>query len=144
MSKTPVKEFTVIKSKWSGMYSERWRVPGADPGPNAPKSQLLNDVGDMCCLGFLAEASGFSEEDLLGQSMPGYNSRVIVHQCPFLSERDNQSSDLASIQAYEAAEINDSTLSIDKKIEQLTALFAANGIKINFVETQEDDLVTNV
>lgn len=40
-------------------------------------SELLNRAGQMCCLGFLAEACGVPRPSLLGTPMPG---NLVVHR----------------------------------------------------------------
>lgn len=110
-------EFTVIRSQWLH-------------NPNSPtESGLIVEDGCKCCLGFACEAMGI--EIKVGMKMP-YNASkelsVFVEHDEFLN--DHNSTELA----LRASTINDSKeLTMKQKEEQLTELFASNGITIKFV-----------
>ena len=52
-------KFVVIRDKWAR-------------GRTNVSSELLNIMGNMCCLGFLGKACGYNDEDLKQVPSPGY------------------------------------------------------------------------
>lgn len=111
-------EFTVIRSQWLH-------------NPNSPaESGLIVKDGHKCCLGFACEAMGI--EIKVGMKMPYEATKEISPLTVFNSICNGiYSTDLA----LRASTINDSKeLTMKQKEEQLTELFASNGITIKFVD----------
>lgn len=111
--------FTVFRDKWitGDHYS----------------SCLLRDDGKRCCLGHLARALGASDEDIRPFAAPGSTWRA-VNWPPCLLGK-NRSSALA----FDLMGINDNeALSLSERERKLTALFAANGIDVEFRDTEGD------
>ena len=69
------KEFTIDRSKWvQGGYENNGELLGF--------SELLNDEGNMCCLGFYSKACGVHEDGLLGQYTP---AELQDQQVPYMT-----------------------------------------------------------
>lgn len=56
-----MKQFTIIEEKW---------VRGEELHNKKGYSALLNNQGNMCCLGFLCRAKGISKKRIDGYGMP--------------------------------------------------------------------------
>lgn len=112
-----LKEFTVVRSQWLH-------------NPSSPiESGLIVEDGRKCCLGFACETMGIKIE--VGIKMPCYTSK----EPSVFVRRSCDSDDYTSTTlALRASKINDSKeLTMQQKEEQLTELFASNGITIKFV-----------
>lgn len=120
------KEFTVIRSKWTGRDSN---ILVDEHGRRKIHwSGLWNEnTGDMCCLGFYGLACGYSKQNMAGRGMPCFGKKINTFFGGVTAgETDG---------ARKAADINDSvTLTQSEKEEQLIALFAEHGITLNFVD----------
>lgn len=121
-----LKSFTVDRAKWARGGR------GGNPG-------LLNDAGNMCCLGHISKQCGAKLNTFYG--MPE-DLAIDVHSKPYAllkdflisidvtARRDFYNNDLAG----KAAIINDSRKTSDKQREaKLTKLFAKAGYKLKFV-----------
>lgn len=121
-----VRKFTVKRSKW---------LRG-----NGGVSQLLNNEGKMCCLGFYGRECGLRPQDIRDQATPSdvddtrdekiWNTFLIKDDTinTLNSPRDSKA-------AVKLMRINDSkALSDEKREEKLTAEFLKWGIKVKFVE----------
>ncbi len=115
-------KFTVKRSEWLRGEADAYLLRAKD--------------SKKCCLGFLALAKGFTNEEIyekgqleeLSVDIPGY-----VKKCEYEYEESVYFDD-TSITAR-AIEINDSTaISDEVREEQLKAIFAEAGDEIEFVD----------
>ena len=107
--KTPPKEFTIVRSKWAHGGTQNERILGP--------TNLLNDKGNMCCLGFYAEACGAPKTYLRGRAYPG--SEIPLMQTIGL--------------CGDAIRVNDRG-GDNKAIEkELKVIFKSRGVKVKFV-----------
>lgn len=111
-----ITELTIKRSEWA--------TPDKTDEP-----RLYVASGLKCCLGFAALACGKNEAEILGKGMPRhlmYGSEIKQFLLP--SGRNTDLSEAAQV-------INDNPKISNKERErQLTELFAANGIALNFVD----------
>lgn len=113
-------EFTVDRSKW--------RCGGNGPNQNGVgETQLLNDQGYMCCLGFVAKQLGAQQTDIYKVECPQYVPRFIGN---ILVDDDGMDSLLTN----RAMSINDfPSTSKEQKEQHLIQLFAEEGNSIKFI-----------
>jgi hypothetical protein len=143
-----VKEFTIKRSKWA-----RGGING--------KSALLNNQGNMCCLGHYAKACGFSNNDIDSLSGPvdlyrdkscsigkawsanyiGNNLEIIAWKTKLLENDvslDGVIYKLNSGNAWDLMEINDrDRCEFDNESDrekELIKRFKKIGIKVKFVD----------
>lgn len=113
-----ITELVIDRSKWG--YGALL-VTGTDGDDN---------VGKMCCLGFLSKACGYSDQDLMGKGYPDCSWDM-----PHGFILENRVVRAGRGPMYDAAKINDdSGLTREEKEKQLTVLFAENGIVLTFVD----------
>lgn len=120
-------------------------------------SSLLNDDGNMCCLGFAAlQITGLSETDIQGfgqyEELTDHTDHLLEHGTPFCEpyhgEHDYDPTIMDTKFHNQAVEINDFELgnstiyfgtrdvlveSEEDREEQLTKLFKENGIDVTFI-----------
>lgn len=117
-------EVTIDRSKWNRA------IPKVDYSQHFGLSALLNDQGNMCCLGFVCKALGLSDEQIVDRAYPQSTQLEIPH----LTEFHDVSYPKDTILSCRAAAINDSPMiHSKKKEEQLKNLFLENDIKLTFV-----------
>jgi hypothetical protein len=112
VSKENVTKFTV--------YRERWFR-----GKGWSQSQLLRGDGTMCCLGFYAKSCGATDDHILGKAAPSMSQGFWpdwMYRFPARVPVVN-----------EMMAINDGrSLPDEERERQLTELFAAQGITVEF------------
>ena len=114
-----MKTITVKRSKWARA--------GADKG----QSRLLNDFGNMCCLGFACkQVSKISNERLLNVAGPA----TIFKKESFLTAIDPMFGIVENNSlSIDAMQINDNYFTTDEQKEtMLTKLFLDNGFNLVF------------
>jgi len=117
-----ITEFTVKRSEW---------LRG---GLDLKKSKLMNDMGERCCLGFLGQACGINDKNMIGLYRP-YETYTLNKSGyglwpAFLVDYDNEIN-TSSCNAIMA--VNDSYYYSDAKREELLKKeFKKHGITINF------------
>ncbi len=136
-----IKSFTISRSKW------------ARNNINGP-SCLLNDKGNMCCLGFYTKACGFNEEQLNDRYEPinlfdklnnknkawlaNYNQEileVIDWKTKLISHDTNYYRRNNSNLAWKLMEANDNPALSEKEREmEIKDGFAKIGVKVRFVK----------
>ena len=126
--KTPLKELTIDRSKWANNSTKE----------ALGNSELLNEEGNMCCLGFYAKACGFTDASIQGVAVPSRLSRNTKETVPGLTnsvytDSDGFSRARATDLSDEAISINDSTYDTNSRERALKALFKAHGTKVKFV-----------
>jgi hypothetical protein len=122
----------------------QWRT-GADSNYATGKgdTNLVNEQGFMCCLGFYCLQAGVAQPAITGVGLPedldtevikAYNNTDLAL---LIREEENYYGDIIirnSKLADNAVDINDSTdYSPQVKEEKLKALFNENGIEIEFI-----------
>lgn len=129
-----ITKFTVVESKWL----RGGRSPSGDQNPF---SRLENEIGEKCCMGFLAEACGVPQgarrtsryfrsvavepfDDLLPEPL-----RPRLQSLPFV-EDPRAHGELAQ-EIYTTND--DRNLDDDLRKAKLAALFAEAGIEVEFV-----------
>lgn len=113
MSKPPVSELVIQRSKWNG-----YNYKG---GPSA-----LEFAGKMCCLGFLGKAHGIT--NFKNYILPFTE----IAGCPFWTGFRGSDPPLSRSITWKAATINDSIIPNEEKEDLLIKLFAENGITLSF------------
>ncbi len=120
--KTPPKEFEVDRSKW---------VHGRKNTETLGATSLLNENGNMCCLGFYAKACGATKESILGHGYPGGELNI-----PLMGEGYNDdygwSSYRNSALCREAMTANDASTDKKEKETKIKELFKEGGVKLTF------------
>lgn len=124
-----VKEFTVVRSRWTGRKDN-----------DGPSCMLA--AGNRCCLGFMAEEAGIPDSELLNRWFPAaayeasditnYRAiKVVIEGCPIFGPFEPARNLIVRM----IATVNDDGLMPqDKKESALTKLFAENGITVKFVD----------
>ena len=117
-------EVIIDRSKWNrGIPKVKYRQ-------HFGGSALLNEQGNMCCLGFVCKALGLSDEQIANREYPQSTSLKI----PQLTEFNNVSYPQDTTLSCTAAVINDSPIIPPKEKEKrLKSLFIENDIKLTFV-----------
>jgi len=111
----------------------RWANSALNNG--VPK--LLNNRGNMCCLGFCLRQCGINESSLFGKNYPSSGPRRYSNNLRPFVRSDSQDTKLSN----DAAAINDdSTLSLFQKIKALKTLFKSKGYAIKFINVPEVDV----
>ena len=127
-------EFTVDRSLWA--RGKKFDQYG--------DSRLLNEFGCMCCLGFLAKACGYEDEQLDGTADPEELFKQEHEDLwPDGLLRESSDDDLEFRSGYDRWNTDachdiintndDETIGDELREEMLTILFARLGIKIVFV-----------
>lgn len=133
--KPKVKAFTVDRSTWiNGQMKQIYENAGLD----RPNSMLLNDQGQMCCLGFYAQACGIPRNKLDGVASPeSVNIGVEValkRFGPIVESGAGWSGFMNSELASDLMAANDKGAVSPKRREQRIArLFKKGGIKVKFI-----------
>lgn len=100
------------------------------------RSQLLNNEGNMCCLGFLANQCGISKKYLEGKSYPCNLCQQMIGNIPLLNQKNKYHDWCQTELSMALTEVNDNNMitDIDRKSE-LTQLFKEKlGVKLVFVD----------
>jgi hypothetical protein len=135
-TRKPLQEFTVKLSKWrcGTDVESKEEIEQLDSrrrkGVNGyGTTELLNEHGFKCCLGFAIKDSGYRGA-ICGLSTPADLDQVI----PGLNQLDRDGDIENSPFSDKAIAINDSdTIPVAQKMEKLIALGQKHGIKITFV-----------
>lgn len=91
---------------------------------------LLNPDSTMCCLGFYSRACGLSSDDILEVPMPSEVSELPTQMLWLVNEVEWES----SASAHDLANTNDTSSFIEEEREEkIKAMFARQGIEVNFV-----------
>ncbi len=115
-----IKQLTIDESKWV-----RGNVGG--------ESALLNEAGNMCCLGFLSKSCGVPTEALAGTAMPDNLSPNHRSQLPAQLFDTDPRFQAGSDWTTEAADINDDDqLRLSSRRQRLVKHFEKIGIKLKF------------
>jgi hypothetical protein len=123
----PVKQFTV--------YEDRWITSSAQI--DAINSSLRNEYGMKCCMGFLAEACGFTPT----QTKDRANFRDLLQGQPALAKklpaklrprRKSKNTFVDVSLANKIYETNDARSDDETKKKKLKALFKEAGITLHF------------
>lgn len=110
-----MKEFTIYKDKWV-------RGDRHHNGVYLGSSLLLNDKGNMCCLGFLGQACGVVDEAMRERCAPTY-----IHGYP-----------VAEWSGF--IKVNDNTTYTDRqRQDKLRRLFKNIGFKVSFKNTEKNE-----
>jgi len=119
-----VKQFTVKRSSW---------VRGDMQG-----SALLKKNGRKCCLGFLGQACGIPNIEMLGAGVPSDVGYVGEDGSWEFDKRWPQalfdSSNFRSNERHLACDNDEESISDKQREKQLKTKFKTIGIKINFVD----------
>ncbi len=95
------------------------------------KSCLLNDKGEMCCLGFLARKIGFTSSEILDINQPDDLSKRIIG----LAKPDGSKGSLPTKTADALMRINDCEYSSDEEREKkIKSLGKKIGVTFKFVD----------
>lgn len=115
MRKTKLTKLTIDRGRWAN---------GGNTGrPAVGTTMLLNEQGNMCCLGFACNAAGVPKDHLKGLGIPSQLIRSL-HSLAL--------DQIASIE-YEAISLNDSPDAHPMTREaQLKRLFSRVGIELKF------------
>ncbi len=115
--KTPPKEFTIDRSKW--VHGGNEDILGV--------TSLLNDEGNMCCLGFYSKVCGATNSSMLNKDNP----LDLGLEIPLMGDG---SDDYNDIFMDTCITINDSG-GMDKRDreKELKAAFKGQGVKAKFV-----------
>ena len=100
-----------------------------------PYSYLLNDEGDMCCLGFLCKDKGIRDKDILNMPGPWMLLALRPQLSDILSGLAFRDDDVRMNTTFseDAIEINDDIdLSEENRESQLIDLFKEKGIELVF------------
>ena len=122
---TDVKKFKVKRSKW-------FRGQGSDD------SFLLNNEGQMCCLGFYSAACGIKKSYLKNEEAPGEINSDIQNQWQtfLLNDSDIDTEEQYKIDSWACTQLmkinDDENMSDTEREEKLTKLFANDGIEVKF------------
>lgn len=117
-------EVIIDRSKWNRA------IPEVEYRQQFGLAALLNDDGNMCCLGFVCKALGLSDEQIVNKAYPQSTSLEI----PQLTEFRDVSYPKDTTLSCTAAAINDSpSIPSKKKEERLKELFLEQDIKLTFV-----------
>lgn len=121
-------KFTIDRKKWyrgSNYYSAL--LIGSNDGID----RISEDVGKMCCLGFLSLACGLSRAQIRNvYRVDQLKVRELPHNLAFLVKSKNESSAIAK----QIMSANDRSSGTNRAREQrLTNLFAKAGITVEFV-----------
>lgn len=109
-----VKRFTIDRRKW------------ARGGKNGD-SQLLNYLGNRCCLGFYLKACGVPDENILNMGMPSevYDQRLVPR---WLRDVD----EAGAIAVLNDDDGDEFELKEEEREEAVRAAFAAYGVQVKF------------
>jgi len=139
--KADVKKFTVKR--------DQWLRGSTDSSGDPADSKLLNHAGQMCCLGFLGKACGYSEFSLQDQGDPAETVGEYVDRL-YRAEADLWPVTILNAERYEVdmrlvshtamtpvcqtiIDVNDSAELTDEERErQLTELFKQAQIEVVF------------
>ena len=91
---------------------------------------LMNDQGEMCCLGIMSRECGVPENELLNRSSPevlavGGVANACVLEWVGIDKENNKN-------AVNAMNINDTLLKDDEKIKRLRPIFKDQGWEIDW------------
>lgn len=119
-------EVTIDREKWNRA------IPKVEYQQHFGKAKLLNEQGNMCCLGFVCKATGLSDQDIMMRSYPQSTFLSIDKLTTFSHPDISYPKDTAL--SCRAASINDNQ-SIPQKAKEkmLKDLFLENDIKLKFV-----------
>ena len=119
--------FTIDRSKWVQGGSEFRNILGA------PK--LLNEEGNMCCLGFYSKACGVPDKELAHQSLPAQ----LDVRVPYLTTKESWGEINNSDLAEKLAAVNDhdsdagwGALTLKKKEKLIRENFKKIDVKVRF------------
>ncbi len=122
-------EFTVDRKTWyrgkGGMFSK-----------------LLKEDGRKCCLGFLAKAYGYEDSDILNKASFRNLSDASLITRLLVGDSNNEllGENYCTSLHETIADINDNrTFSDETKEKELTELFAQADIKVNFIDSNNED-----
>lgn len=130
MNSTKKRKLIIDRSKWLNNFSTDYECT---------YSELLNEDGNMCCLGFAgAQLCGAKRRELLGKSIPEEVAKVYKRGLSFLLNFYSSTESYNSNIANELIHLNDdhipntpsSRLRREKKI---TEIFAKQDIVVKFV-----------
>ena len=108
---------------------EKWVRGGAPAFERFGSAKLLNDRGNMCCLGFVSKQCGAKTGVLLGKSFPSELGCTLPAKAKFLLEVDEYQPWLED----RAQAINDDpALKPNTREAKLKALFREAGHEIEF------------
>lgn len=111
-----MKQFTIIEEKWAR-------------GQRNGNCNLLNDNGNMCCLGFLCISEGAVVN--VGEGLPRHVGNLPGHLLPLLEKSENDPT--VSLE-WAIAKINDdSEISDNARKEKLAPLFSEIGFEARYV-----------
>lgn len=110
-------------------------------GRKGGESKLLNENGNMCCLGFECLARGLTENDIRDRTRPCRVSNDINKKIPHMTfenfdlQYNYEDNDLIK----KIMRVNDDgTISDSKRIGRLCRLFAKRGIKVGFINRNKE------
>ena len=119
MTTPKMKQLVIVRDKW---------LRGDDP--DLPPSELLNDEGEMCCLGFYLRQCGMPQKVLRNQASPFDVKDTIPKQARWLLNEEGQNS--ASCNSL--ISINDVGTKNDKKRERkIKKRFGKHNVEVKFV-----------
>ena len=117
-------EVIIDRSKWNRA------MPGKSVADTMGAVKLLNEAGNMCCLGFVSKSLGLKDEHIRDRAYPQSTMQEIKHLTAFNSYNIIKDTTLSC----RAAGINDDrTLSPQMKEQRLKNLFLEHDIKLTFV-----------
>lgn len=119
---SPPIKLTIVRSRW------------ARGGINGP-SRMLNDHGNLCCLGFLGRACGYPDYLLQRRPDPVSVVRAQLHtQCSFPKGLLTDGDCLTDI-GHSLVNANDNpTLAEDVREEHIASLMTEIGVEVTFVD----------
>jgi hypothetical protein len=118
-----------MKTKYKKIKSliinrDRW-VRGGGTKPEFGTTELLNNKGRMCCLGFFCVATGVSSNALSGKESP---CDLKTH-IPMLTDPITLENTQFAIQAIE---VNDAAIDEPEREREIVKLFKSHGVKLQF------------
>lgn len=117
-------EVTIARSNWNRA------IPKVEYREHFGPTALLNEEGNMCCLGFVCKAMGISDEQMADRAYPQSTGLEIPQLTQFYDESYPRDSALSCA----AAAINDNpAIPPKEKEKQLKNLFLEKNIKLKFV-----------
>ena len=124
-------KFTVDRAKWRcGNHGDKKRGKGP--------TELLNDGGYRCCLGFVSSQCGIADEHMVyvGEpcSLPVRIAKSLDDILVRIAGDDDDETVFNSSLSRDAMDINDNAkIGQDERESRLTKLFAKHGHELEFV-----------
>ncbi len=130
-----MKKYTINRKTWrSGVGTE-------ENGSGKGETELLNDLGYMCCLGQMCEQLGIPKTKLLNIMTPriihkklGFDNEPEMHKLLSKAKLVDDYLGVNSVLALTAMQINDDhNITQKQREDQLIVLFSLDDIELEFI-----------